>query len=153
MVAELFESLLVELAKSLDIKELKPDPHNSCLIHFQNGVEIQIEPYEKDEQLLLVIDLGSIPPGHYREDVFKESLVANGMPYPRHGFFAYSDQSDHLLLMDFLPLKDLNGEKIASAIYPLIEKAKVWQDNLSRGAVPIAETTSQGRRAPGLFGL
>jgi len=151
MVSDLFESLLQELAKSLQIKDLKPDPNNSCLIHFQNGLEVQIEPFEKDDKLLLVIDLGQIPKGRFREDVFRESLIANGIPSP--GTFAYSDQSDHLLLMELMPFDELNGEKIAATLSSMLEKAKIWKDNLDSGAVPIAHTLASMAQTAKPFGI
>lgn len=153
MVADVFESLLGELAKALDIGELRPDEHNSCLIHFQNGVEIQIEPYNKGDDLLLVADLGEVPAGRFREDVFKEALKANGLPWPRQGVFAYSDQSNHLLLYKMMPLKDLNGEKIANFMGPYLEKVQKWKESLERGDVPSVATFTTSRTGGGMFGM
>jgi len=153
MVSDLYETLLGELAKSLDISELRPDQNNTCLIKFQSGVEIQIEPFDKEEQLLVVCDLGHIAPGRYREDVFREALKANGQPWPRYGTFAYSDQSDHLLLYKLMPLKDLNGEKIGSYLSPYLEKAEKWKESLEKGEVPVVATFTTSQSNPmGMFG-
>ncbi len=156
MVSNLFESLLQELGKAMSIPNLTADSNNSCLIAFESGIEVQIEPYERDEYLLLVIDLGQVPSGRYREDVFKEALKSNGLPNPRFGTFAYSEQSDHLLLFDMLSLRELNGEKIATALEPLIEKAQRWKESLERGDIPLADnsmTSGFTGGAGGIFGL
>jgi hypothetical protein len=153
MVGDVFEMLLSELAKALDIGELRPDDKNTCLIAFQSGLQIQIEPFQKGEELLIVVDFGSIPKGRYREDVFREALKGNGLPWPRSGVFCYSDQSDHLLLFKLMPYKELNGEKIASFLTPFIEKAEKWKESLARGEVPSVATFTTSRIGGGLFGL
>jgi hypothetical protein len=153
MVGNVYEMLLSELAKAMDIKELRPDQNNTCLIKFPTGLEVQIEPFRKGEELLIVINLGKIPPGRYREDVFLQALIANGQPWPRRGVFCYSDQSDQLLLFKLMPYKDLNGERIASFLTPFVEKGEKWKESLVRGEVPVAATFTGSRRAPGPFGL
>ena len=40
MVMNLFEGLLEELARALQIGELKPDSNNSCLIQMPKGAKI-----------------------------------------------------------------------------------------------------------------
>ena len=155
MVQELFDSLLKELGNAIDIEDLHPDSNNSCLIGFESGIEIQIEPYNRDDFLLMCCDLGRIPPGRYREDVFREALKANGMPHPRYGTFAYSEQSDHLILFGLLSYRELNGEKIASFLFPFKEKAERWKEALERGAVPLADTMTTSRPSGplGMFGM
>lgn len=155
MVQELFDSLLNELGEAMDIKGLAPDANNSCLIGFESGIEIQIEPYSKGDFLLICCDLGRIPPGRYREDVFREALKSNGLPHPRYGTFAYSEQSDHLILFGLLSYKELNGEKIASFVYPFKEKAERWKAALERGDVPLADTMTTSRTSGpfGMFGM
>lgn len=155
MVSDLFESILQEFGKAMDIPDLHADANNSCLITFDTGIEVQIEPYERDDFLLIVCDLGEVPPGRYREDVFKEALKSNGLPSPRPGTFAFSEQSNHLILFGLLSFRELNGEKIASFLYPFMDKAVVWKNSLERGDVPLADTmtTSHSGGPGGLFGL
>lgn len=155
MVAELFDTLLQELGQAMDIDDLQSDANHSCLIHFKSGLEVQIEPYDKGEFLLICADLGHVQPGRYREDVFREALKANGLPYPRYGTFAYSEQSDHLLMYKLMSLRELNGEKIAAFLYPFIEKGEAWKQMIDSGEVPIADTvtTSQAAGPLGMFGL
>lgn len=155
MVEEPFESLLQDIGKAMNIPNIHADANNSCLIAFDTGIEIQLEPFERDEFLLIVCDLGEVPPGRYREDVFKEALKSNGLPFPRYGTFAYSEQSGHLLLFGLISFREINGEKVASFLYPFMEKAVVWKQFLEKGDVPLADTmtTSQTSGPGGLFGL
>jgi len=155
MVGQLFPSLLEELGKELEIKNLEPGDNDSCIISFPSGIEIQIEPYQKGDFLLLCVDIGEVPPGRYREDVFREALKANGMPYPRHGIFAYSEQSDHMLIFELISLHELNGVRIASVLIPLKEKAEKWKEALDSGVVPLAyvASTTSAAGSGGIFGL
>ncbi|HEY4832998.1 MAG TPA: CesT family type III secretion system chaperone [Waddliaceae bacterium] len=156
MVMDLFESLLQELGQIMKIEGLRPDEHNTCLIRFKDGdLEVQIEPYQKGEFLLIGCTIGVISPGRYRENVFREALKANGLPPSRHGVFAYIAKSDRLVLFSMLSLREINGEKIASFLTPFMEKALTWKQQIKRGDVPVAETITSGRVSGpgGLFGL
>lgn len=154
MITDTFGALLQELGKMLKIPHLQPDQNNSCLIKFNNGLSIQLELDKGGYFLLIGCDLGPVPPGRYRENVFREALMANGMPYPRYGDFSYSRKSDHLLLTSRLPIKDLNGEKIALELTPFIEKANNWQNSLSRGEIPShIPSTLSSKGGSGMFGL
>lgn len=154
MIANLFESILLELGRTevIPIENLHPDSHNSCLIRLKGGLEIQIELDKKVDFLLIGCDLGFISNGRYREEVFREALKANGLPYPRWGSFAYSQKSDHLVLFDRLHTRDLTGEKVADYLTHFLEKAFHWRDAISHNDVPIV--TGIGTTRPmGMFGL
>lgn len=155
MVQDVYDTILQELGEALDIKDLHLDEVNTCLIKFKNGLEVYIEPYEKDEFMLISTDIGEVPPGRFREDVFREALKANGLPSPRYGTFAFSEQNNRLVFFGMLSLRELNGEKIASFLQPFMEKALVWKNAIEAGDVPVADTmtTSQSRGPMGMFGL
>lgn len=150
MVKELFESLLEELGKVMQIKDLHPDRNHSCKIRLANGLEIQIEMDSMGHELIIGCELGHLPQGRYRENIFKEALKANGLPAPRHGTLAYSNKSENLVLFESLPLKELTGEKIADVIGPFSEKALLWKGSIERGEVP---SVVGARSSGGLFGL
>lgn len=152
MVTEFFESLLQELGKELKIKDLHVDRNHSCLIKFKEGISIQIERDETGEGMVIGCTIATIPPGKYRENVFREALKANGLPEPRNGIFAYSKRSDQLVLFHTLPMKDLTGEKILAVLLPFKEKAITWKDAIERGNIPALspQTTAMGG---GIFGL
>jgi hypothetical protein len=105
--------------------------------------------------MLISTDLGQVPAGRYREDVFREALKSNGLLDKHPGIFGYSEQSDHLILFGMLSLRELNGEKIASFLLPYMEKAEKWKKALDSGDVPVADTMTTGRMGGpgGLFGL
>jgi hypothetical protein len=153
MVLDLFGSLLKELAPSLGIAKLEPDSNNSCLIRLESGLMIQIELDKKGEFLLVGADLGTVPPGKYRENLLREALKSNDLPYPIYGILCFSRKNDHLALYEKLPIKDLTGAKIASFIGPFSEKAYTWSAALFKGEVPTVIQPGTTQKPGGLFGL
>jgi len=155
MVKDAFDSVLQELGDALNIDDLRLDNANTCFIKFDNQLEVYIEPYEKGEWMLISTEIGEVPGGRYREDVFREALKANGLSPPRYGTFAYSEQSSRLLLFGMLSLRELNGEKIATYLSPFLEKALKWKNAVSAGDIPLADTMTTVRRAGpmGMFGI
>lgn len=154
MVTDLFGTILQELAHSMEIADLHPDRNNSCLIRLKNDLQIQLELDRSGEFMIIGSDLGDVPPGKYREVLFREALKANGMQTPLNGILAYSQKSNHLVIYEKLHIKDLNGEKIAAAITPFSEKANAWKDALARGEVPaLNQVYSSESRSSGMFGL
>lgn len=150
MVKEIFETLLEEAGKVLNIADLHPDRNHSCQVRLINGLTIQIEMDPYQQGVILGCDLGGLPTGKYRENVFREALKINGQKAPHHGILAYSSKSDHMVLYEVLPLKDLTGERIADEIAPFAEKALLWKEALSHGETP---TLSNVRTSQGMFGL
>lgn len=153
MVTDLLGSLLQELTKTMGIPPLQPDANNVCLIKFKGGIEVQLEMDRSGDHFLITTDLGSIPIGRYRENLFFEALKANGAPPPRHGIFAYSKQADRLTLFEMLPLKELTGAKIADSLPLFLEKAKQWKEAISRNELPPAQVQGGGSAQTGIFGL
>lgn len=153
MVSDFFGIFLEELGKHLKINNLKPDRYNSCLIKFLGDHYIQIEVDKSGNYLIIGCDLGEVVPGKYRENLFYEALKANNQPYPRYGFFAYSKQQDHLILMEMMALKELNAFQVAEFIPKLLEKAKIWKEAIARGGLPSVLTTSKRAAPSGIFGL
>ncbi len=153
MVAELYETLLTEVGTILGVS-LFPDSNNSCLVKLKSGLQVQMEMERSGKSFIIGIDLGPVPTGSYRQQLFREALRANGLPYPRLGILAFSQKSGHLILFDPIDVHDLNGERIAFRLSPLSEKALKWQDAIQRGEVPIVETPSKSTGRPlGVFGL
>jgi len=154
MVHDIFDSVLQELGDTLEIEDLHLDDTGTCLIKFDTELEVYIEPYARDDFMLISTDLGEVPGGRYREDVFREALKSNGLPIPRYGTFAFSEQSDHLVLFGLLSLRELNGEKIATFLHPFMDKALVWKEAIAGGDIPVADTMTTSHAGPaGMFGL
>lgn len=152
MVTDLFGTLLEELGACLKLEGLHPDSNNSCLIRFKNGVEVQIEMDKTGRHLVIGSDLGNVPIGKYRENLFREALKANDLPPPLHGILSYSEKTEHLVLFQKLMLEGLNGEKIAAAITPFTEKALIWQEALKHNDVPVVGQAA-AFQGGGMFGL
>lgn len=154
MVADQFGAILQELSQAMQIDELHSDRNNSCKIKLQSGVEIQLEIDRSGNFLIVGTDLGEVPPGKYRENIFREALKANDLPPPLNGILSYSKATNHMVLFQKVHVKDLNGEKVAGLIPPFLEKAKAWSEALVRGEIPsITQVYSSDRRSSGMFGL
>lgn len=154
MVTDLFGSLLQELGKIMGIPDLHPDRHNACLIKFPDGLEVQMELDGQGIELTMLSNIGIIPAGKYRENVFREALRANGMPLPLNGVFAFSKKGDNLVLFQRILTKDLTGDKINSAMLPFLEKARYWRETINNNEIPTVSSayTSSGR-SQGMFGM
>jgi Tir chaperone family protein CesT len=151
MVTDLFGSLLQELGKAMKIELLRTEETPSYLFKYNNGISVQLELDQSGRSFLLCSDLGAIPLGKYRENLFREALKSNDLPPPLHGVLSYSQQTDHLVLFEKLPLAELNGEKIAAALQPFTEKALLWSEAIKHNEIPAIQgaTPSPG----GVFGL
>lgn len=152
MVTDAFGSLLQDLGKLLNVT-LQPDSNNSCIVKFPAGPTLQLEIDKAGTSLMLVTNLGVIPAGRYRENVFKEALKSNGLPPPRKGDFSFSKKTDSLLMMELLPLADLNADKIMAVLTPFMEKAKLWKEAIERGDVPSSLPGAYAKSGGGIFGL
>lgn len=153
MVTDALGILLQELGQALGISDLHPDSNSSCLIRLQNGLIIQLEFDKGGHFLILGADLGTVPPGKYRENLFREALKANDMPHPLHGILCYSRKSDHLVLYEKISLKDISGVKIAAEITPFTEKAFLWSEALLRNDIPAINQMFTSQKPGGMFGL
>lgn len=153
MVTDLFGTLLQELGAILEIPDLHPDRNNSCRIRLKNTLDIQLELDRSGQFIILGADLGTVPPGKFRENFFREALKANDMPYPNHGTLCYSKKSDHLVIFEKLSTNELNGEKVAAEITPFSEKALIWKDALQRNDIPVVNQAYTSQKSAGMFGL
>lgn len=144
-------AFLSELGSLLHLPNLHPDKNNACLIKFKGDLQVQIEVAKSGKHLLVGIDLGSISPGRYRENIFETALMTNGLPPPHHGTFAYSQQTDHLILFHLFPLKSLRAQSVSDFLHPFLDKARIWKEALSKHTVPAVKF--KGKTGSGMFGL
>ncbi len=155
MVKEAFETLLDGLGKLLNMT-LAPDGHNACQIKTANGLMVHMEPDARGERLMIAADLGTPPPGRYRENLFREALKANGLPPPRQGIFCYSKKKDALVLFDSLLLDELSPEKMYDFLNLFIQKADLWKNAIPKGETPSFtgnELSFGSKSGSGMFGL
>ncbi len=152
MITNELGALLDELGKALDIPNLVPDENNTCMIRLKGNIDIQVE-MDKDSQYLLIgTDLGELPLGRYREDLFEAALKTNNQAPPRIGIFGYSKRSDHFILFDRLFTGELNGVKIADFIGLFAVKARIWKEAIEHNEVPAVDEISTSDHV-GIFGL
>ncbi|MBA3957814.1 MAG: CesT family type III secretion system chaperone [Parachlamydiaceae bacterium] len=152
MVTDVLGALLQELGSAMQLSNLRPDANNTCLIKFKDGILSQLEVDRSGRFLVIGIDLGEIPKGRYRENLFFEALKANAMPLPRYGIFGYSQQADRLILFEYMNLRDLTGQKIADRLSFLLEKGRVWKEAIAKEDIPVTmPIRSSGTQ--GIFGL
>ncbi len=150
MVMDLLDSLLNELGAIINVPQLHTDRNNTCLIKLAIGVSVQLELRPNGQSLLMGSDLGQVVPGRYRTNIFREALKTNCLPYPLHGILGFSKKKEHLVLFQYLPVKELTGEKIAEALTPFSEKALKWKAALERAEVPLVASTFT---SSGMFGM
>lgn len=155
MIQDTFGSIIDELGKILKSK-LSPDKNNSCKLKYKSGLTVQIDFDGANEKLVLVSSLGTPIPGRYRENLFREALKANGLPFPKYGIFAYSKKEDALLLYDSIALLELSGQKLADFLTPFAQRAELWSAALTKAEVPSftgTEFTFSKTPGTGMFGL
>lgn len=150
MVKDMYEAILSDIGTALQLPDLHPDRNNSCLITFPNGLKVQIDMDRNGSFLVIGSDLGQVPLGRYRENIFREALKANGMPYPQHGILAYSTKTDHLIIFETYPMRDLTGERVADQMQIFMEKALHWKNSMEKGDIPVV---GQMKTSMGMFGL
>ena len=134
MVVNAFEALMNEFSEAVGIN-LKPEG-DACVLKLRDGLLIRFEYRPVENDLLVFSILGSVPPGRYRESLFRAALISNGLPYPRYGVFAFHPSEDQLILYFRRSLIELNGVKIAYAFTPFVEKARTWRDAITSNSIP-----------------
>lgn len=154
MVQEAFDSILQEIGAVLKIPNLHLDKANTCLIQFSNGLTVYFEPFEHGDFMLISSPIAEISPGRFRADVLREALKENDISGTASGIFAFKNKKQELTLFALLPLREINGEKVAAFLQPFLEKGANWKNTLAKGALPQtnASTISQGIPT-GFFGL
>lgn len=126
-----FSELLYDLGREIG-EALYPDSNRICQLNYHGQLHVQIEYFEPKQQLLIASFLCEIPPGKYREMLFKEALKTNDK-YPRIGTLAYSERNNQLVLFAFLPTPSLNGRQLFHFIEQFIPKAMGWKEAVERG--------------------
>ena len=126
-----FEEILEELSKSLHLK-LHVDKHGACAIQIPPLV-IQLQPNLTQESLFLFVKLTEVPPGKFRENVFREALKANGRKDPRAGILGYMGPLNTLTLHQIYPFSVLSGGRLANFLAGFVEAAVDWKGAIESG--------------------
>lgn len=155
MSVERLMTIVEELTKAalFPLQQLKVNEYNVCNIPLPDGNSVQLELDPREESLVIATVLGTVTPGTYRTNLFREALKYNGLPPPRNGILAFSTKTDHLLLYDKKHLREITGASLAENLPPFLEKASIWREAIGTGIVPtVAQSPSFGSVGK-LFGL
>jgi hypothetical protein len=153
MVANAYEAILHDVGRQLNIPNLAPDRNDSCLVSLAEGIDVQLEIHPRSNKFLICFNLGSPPPGKYRENLLKECLKANAIPPPRHGIFGYSAKTESLYFFKMLDQAGLDGQKVFEQLTAMKETALLWANAIKAGDIPASTTGSSSRSTMGVFGI
>lgn len=149
-----FNQLLAGIA--LLIKSpLKADANQCCLIDYaEENIQIQLELEQGTENLLIGANIGKVPPGRYRQDLFEQALKANFLDVPKGGFLAYSPKAEQLVLFFKVPSQNLSPDQALSIINGFKDKYKRWKEGLDNNQIPqlVGYIPTKGTSS-GMFGL
>lgn len=132
-----FEDLLRDLGDKW-ATTLRPDHHNCCRLVFSDGLALQIDLNSNGDKILCAYNLGNVPPGAFRERVFKQALIFNGLQ-TKKGVLAFSSKNDELILFQYFLLSSITGEKLHKFLLSQVEHARMWIEALRSGQLPTSE--------------
>lgn len=133
-----FEDLIEAFGKRLNIV-LKPDALRSIRLRIMDDFFVQIEQDNTAKNILLGCQLGEIPPGSYRKNLFEQALVLNGLGTEPKGTLAFSKKKESLILFQFFPINNLEPEQFYQYFRLFIGHAKIWIASIREGVVPQIE--------------
>lgn len=144
-----FEQLLKELGIILNLS-LRPDPHQACLLQFENNITVQIE-YDIDaNRILFGSQLAKLNAGPYREKILKEAMKSNGTIDYGKGILAHSEKNDTLIMFCYISTFQLTGSILAQHLEHFLQQIRLWIDALQHGEIPRLEEQPQSSGALGL---
>lgn len=138
MAVNSFEQILEELGGSLGLSGLKADSNSACQLVLPTGLVIQLEMDESQENLLLYVDMGEVPPGAFRERLFEAALKDNGTASSGVGVIAYNPDTNKMLLWKFMPIITPTAD-ISEALQMIVGKGSIWMDAIRNGVLPRTE--------------
>ena len=155
MTVEFYQDLMQQLGESLDLN-FNDDSlsRGMARIDYANNLSTNIRYEEKNEipYILLLAELGNIPPGAYRERLFKAVLIENFDRMPLDAIFSYSVPQDTMITYLYIPIDNLTVDDLRNQIDLFNKKSLMWKDSISRSEIP-----ASAKEAPsgpvGMFGL
>lgn len=137
---EAFRQILYDLSELLS-EDLFIDKHGVCRIVFNETIVFQLEldPYE--QHLFLISPIAEVPPGKYREQVFKEALKDCARSKGSEGVLSFAPTQNKLCYHLQLPLERVNGDRLATALEMAVPKVESWMEALNRGTAGPNPTT------------
>jgi len=114
---------------------LQMDQSHACSLRIHENFTIQLQLDPTQEHCWIFSKIVEVPPGKFRENVFQETLKANGQADPRPAIFCYLSQTNQLALYQKYPLSTLNGENLAGFIGAFLQVGELWQKAIVSGQV------------------
>ena len=146
-----FREILNELGDLLDLP-LYPDRLGACKLNMEDKCHVQIEYQPHKQRLLLACMICEIPPGKFRENVFKEALKTNAV-FPNQGSFSYLVRNQQLAIWHELPYYELTKEQLSKQLFQFIEKADLWRSCLENGSLQLVAQEVRSRLPSPMMGL
>lgn len=125
-----FELLIQHLGSLLGVP-LHAEKGYLCRLIAQGSLKVHLEHEPELHRILIASFLCEVPPGKFREDIFKEALKTNDS-LDRLGVFAYSAKNNSLAYFLYLP-EDTAPDKVSSTLLQFIETAKAWKSAVETG--------------------
>ncbi|SCA62960.1 Uncharacterized protein SCG7109_AG_00080 [Chlamydiales bacterium SCGC AG-110-M15] len=135
---------VVEALGRLLVLPAKVDPQGGYQAILNDKMRFRIEINENIKWVNIIADLGEVPPGAYRLNLFKAALRANGAFGPRAGTMGFAENNRHMLLFDKLYIYDLTEDSLQIALGPFIEKGLIWTDHIAAGSLPDFQPSGGG---------
>ncbi len=146
---EKFAALLFDLGKILGV-DLYAEKGLYCRLNYDYGFNVQLELEEARDRIIIASFLCDVPPGAYREMLFKAALKANGA-YPNEGTLAYSERNNKLVLFCFVSIIELKVEKLSAVLEKFTKKAHDWKEAVEKNR-PLPVSVEEPKKGS-IFGL
>lgn len=125
-----FSQILYDLSKEVG-SDLYPDHNRLCQLNWQDLLLIQLEFEEAKERLLIGAFICDVPPGKFREKIFREALRSNAQ-FPHIGTLAYSDRNNKLTLFEYVYPDNFRSDKLFQLLQQFISKASQWKEAIEK---------------------
>ena len=145
-----FAILLADLGALIQVP-LHPDHHRACCLVVNGELHVQLKEEENKERILVAAFISEVPPGKFREKIFRATLKENDL-YPRIGTFSYSERNNQLALFSYVYLPGLDGDKMADFLEKFLEKSFSWKAGLLSGQLPERGQNLQ-KTGPSIFDI
>lgn len=146
-----FEKVIRDVSEFLQL-DLKPDESGAIGLKLRDFY-VQIEPDEKQENLLIFSPIGDVPEGRYREDILEQALRSNAFPPPNLGILCMSKKTGKFYIYESFPMRYVSKEQLFATLPPLLEKVKMWKEALEHAQIPIIEKPKAGGPPPSIQDL
>lgn len=151
---EAFASLVKELGDSQGY-DLELDAKGCCRLQLKENLYLQLESEKtRGEEIIMLMSLGEIEAGPFRQQVFQRAMHANSRPAPRYGIFAYSEVTRELVFFDRLMIQGLQTDYLVVYLEQFIHRGLKWHRALEQNELPVfIGSENDNPKGPNPFGL